>query len=220
MQICCTCVTSIGPTWCISSRAKARVSAPQRLRLGHSLLSQGATARSYSHSSPAAGPRTTRQHARTTPPPLYTRSATDWAPTTIRPTLRRVVGLSRLFRPYALRPRELRRHAEPWHGDELPAARSSRSSQLPGFSPTARWSALQDERDNERLLQETVHIGVRYSDYLRSLEGVPAPPTDLRISYEGGGPCASPGETTRRTRTGTSWSTGYFGTTTGVLSRS
>ena len=43
-----------------------------------------------------------------------------------------------------------------------------------------------DERDNERTLQETVHLGVRYSDYLRSLEGVPPPPGDLRAWFEGG----------------------------------
>ncbi len=42
------------------------------------------------------------------------------------------------------------------------------------------------ERDNERTLRETLHIGVRYSDYLPSLEGLPAPPSDLRVRYEGG----------------------------------
>ncbi len=40
------------------------------------------------------------------------------------------------------------------------------------------------ERDNERLLQETVHIAVRYSDYLASLD--PAPPSDVRVRFEGG----------------------------------
>ena len=42
------------------------------------------------------------------------------------------------------------------------------------------------ERDNARTLRETLHIAVRYSDYLPSLEGLPAPPSDLRVRYEGG----------------------------------
>ena len=42
------------------------------------------------------------------------------------------------------------------------------------------------EQDNERTLRETVHIGVQYSDYLRSMEGVPAPPGDLRVRFDGG----------------------------------
>ncbi len=42
------------------------------------------------------------------------------------------------------------------------------------------------ERDNERTLRETLDIAVRYSDYLPSLEGLPAPPSDLRVRYEGG----------------------------------
>ena len=42
-----------------------------------------------------------------------------------------------------------------------------------------------DKRDNERTLQETVHIGVRYSDHLRSVKGVPAPPSNLRVWLDG-----------------------------------
>ena len=34
------------------------------------------------------------------------------------------------------------------------------------------------------LLQETVHIAVRFSDYLPSLD--PAPPSDVRVRFEGG----------------------------------
>ena len=40
-----------------------------------------------------------------------------------------------------------------------------------------------DERDNERTLRETVHMGARYSDYLPGLEGLPAQPSDLRVRY-------------------------------------
>ena len=42
-----------------------------------------------------------------------------------------------------------------------------------------------DEQDNERTLQETVHIGVRYSDYLPSLEGAPPRPEGLRARLDG-----------------------------------
>ena len=43
-----------------------------------------------------------------------------------------------------------------------------------------------DAQDNERTLQETVHIGVRYSDYLPSLDGLPPRPRGLRVRYDGG----------------------------------
>ena len=60
----------------------------------------------------------------------------------------------------------------------------------PFFSTTRirPWGAvvgIEHVRDNERLLRETVQIGVRYSDYLRSLEGIPAQPTDLRVRFDG-----------------------------------
>ena len=35
-------------------------------------------------------------------------------------------------------------------------------------------------------MRETVHIGVRYSDYLMAVEGLPAPPSDLRVRLDGG----------------------------------
>ena len=41
-------------------------------------------------------------------------------------------------------------------------------------------------QDNERTLQETVHIGVRFSDYLPSLDGLPPRPRGLRVRYDGG----------------------------------
>ncbi len=44
---------------------------------------------------------------------------------------------------------------------------------------------IADSQDNERTLQETVHMGARYSDYFRSLEGVPAQPSDLRVWLDG-----------------------------------
>ncbi|MCY3968691.1 MAG: fibronectin type III domain-containing protein [Acidobacteria bacterium] len=56
----------------------------------------------------------------------------------------------------------------------------------PRIRPHGTVLGVADEQDNERVLQETVHIGVRYSDYLRSLEGAPAPPSDLRVRFEGG----------------------------------
>lgn len=43
-----------------------------------------------------------------------------------------------------------------------------------------------DERDNERTLRETVHMGARYSDYLPRLEELPAQPGDLRVRYADG----------------------------------
>ena len=55
----------------------------------------------------------------------------------------------------------------------------------PHIRPWGAILGIADERDNERVLQEFVHIGARYSDYLRSLEGVPAPPSDLRARFEG-----------------------------------
>ncbi len=55
----------------------------------------------------------------------------------------------------------------------------------PRFRPWGATVGIAGLRDNERLLRETVHIGARYSDHLRSLEGVPAPPSDLRIWRDG-----------------------------------
>ncbi len=67
----------------------------------------------------------------------------------------------------------------------------SNAGQIEPFFSTPRfraWGAvvgIAGLRDNERLLRETVHIGARYSDHLRSLEGVPAPPSDLRMRRDG-----------------------------------
>ena len=90
----------------------------------------------------------------------------------------------RLIRPYAFG------HA---NFDVMPniGTAVSNPGQIEPFFSTSRirpWGAtvgIPDERDNERLLRETVHIGVRYSDYLRSLEGLPAPPNNVRIWLEG-----------------------------------
>ena len=78
--------------------------------------------------------------------------------------------------------------------DVMPAlgtAMSYRGQVEPFFStprlrPHGAILGIADERDNERMLQEFVHIGVGYSDYLRSLDGVPAQPTDLRVRFAGG----------------------------------
>ncbi len=88
------------------------------------------------------------------------------------------------FRPYAF---------GHWNDDAMPTIGTAMSylGQIEPFYSTPRirpWGGvvgIAGARDNERLLQETVHIGARYSDYLRSLEGVPAPPSDLLIWREG-----------------------------------
>ncbi len=90
-----------------------------------------------------------------------------------------------LFRPYAFGHRNY---------DVMPSlgtAMSYRGQVEPFFStPRLRpWGAvvgIVDKRDNERVLRESVHIVARYSDGLRSLEGVPAPPSDLRVRYDRG----------------------------------
>ena len=57
----------------------------------------------------------------------------------------------------------------------------------PRIRPYGAVVGIAGERDQERLLQETVLIAVQHSDYLlRSLDGVPAPPSDLRAWFEGG----------------------------------
>ncbi len=88
-----------------------------------------------------------------------------------------------LFRPYAVG------HADLDVMPSLGTAMSYQGQVEPFFStPRLRpWGAvlgIADERDNERTLQETVHIAVRYSDYLGSLD--PAPPSDVRVRFEGG----------------------------------
>ncbi|MCY3968835.1 MAG: fibronectin type III domain-containing protein [Acidobacteria bacterium] len=55
----------------------------------------------------------------------------------------------------------------------------------PRIRPYGVVAGIADEQDNERTLHQTVHLGVRYSDYLRSVEGVPLPPSDLRVRLEG-----------------------------------
>ncbi len=91
----------------------------------------------------------------------------------------------RLFRLYAMG------HADHDAMPSLGTAMSLRGQVEPFFStPRIRpWGAVlgvADEQDNERLLRETVHMGVRYSDYLEPLEGLPAQPTDLRVRIDGG----------------------------------
>ena len=55
----------------------------------------------------------------------------------------------------------------------------------PRIRPYGAVVGIADSQDNERTLQETVHVGARYSDYLRSLEGVPAQPSNLRVWLDG-----------------------------------
>ena len=90
-----------------------------------------------------------------------------------------------LFRPYSVG--YVNYDAMPSIGTAM-----SHRSQIEPFFSTPRirpWGAavgVAEEQDNERRLRETIHIGVRYSDYLMSLEGLPAPPSDLRVRLDGG----------------------------------
>ena len=55
----------------------------------------------------------------------------------------------------------------------------------PRLRPYGAVVGIAGSQDNERTLRETVHIGARYSRHLRSLEGVPAQPTDFRVWRDG-----------------------------------
>ncbi len=97
----------------------------------------------------------------------------------------RARAIASLFRPYSLG------HANLDVMPSLGTAMSYLGQTEPFFStPRIRpWGAavgIVDEADNERTLRETVHIGVRYSDYLPSLDGVPAAPGGLQIRFDGG----------------------------------
>ena len=90
-----------------------------------------------------------------------------------------------LIRPFAMG------HADLDVMPTLGTAMSFRGQTVPFFStprirPYGAILGIADERDNERTLQETVHIGVQYSDYLRPVEGLPAPPSALRVRFGGG----------------------------------
>ena len=92
--------------------------------------------------------------------------------------------LASLFRPYSLG------HANFDVMPSLGTAMSYPGQTEPFFStprirPYGAVVGVADEHDNERTLRETVHIGVQYSDYLRSLEGVPAPPSDFQVRFDG-----------------------------------
>ncbi|MCY3927669.1 MAG: PKD domain-containing protein [Acidobacteria bacterium] len=88
------------------------------------------------------------------------------------------------FRPYALGYANF---------DVMPSVGTAMSyrGQVEPFFSTARIRpygavvGIAGEQDQERLLQETLHIGVRYSDYLMSLEGLPAAPSGLRAWFDG-----------------------------------
>ena len=90
-----------------------------------------------------------------------------------------------LFRPYSV---------GYVNHDMMPTLGTAMSvpGQIEPFFSTPRirpWGAavgVVSEADNERRLRETAHIGVRYSDYLASIEGLPAPPSELRVRLEGG----------------------------------
>ena len=92
---------------------------------------------------------------------------------------------NRAIRPYAFG------HANFDVMPSLGTAMSYRGQIEPFFStprirPYGAVVGIAGEQDNERLLQETVHFGVQYSDYLRSIEGSPAPPSGLQIRFEDG----------------------------------
>jgi len=54
----------------------------------------------------------------------------------------------------------------------------------PRIRPYGAILGIADERDNERMLQESVHVAVRYDDYLLPPD-LPAQPTDLRVRFDG-----------------------------------
>ena len=93
--------------------------------------------------------------------------------------------LGELFRPYAL---------GYVNYDVMPSLGTAMSyeGQIEPFFSSARIRpyggaaiGIGGEQDNERLLRETAPIVVRSSDYLRSLEGLPAQPSNLRARFEG-----------------------------------
>ena len=94
-------------------------------------------------------------------------------------------NLESLFTPYAMGYANF---------DVMPSLGTAMSylGQVEPFFSTSRirpWGAAAgaaDEADNERTLRETVRIAARYSDSYRSLEGVPAPPSELRVRFERG----------------------------------
>ena len=93
-------------------------------------------------------------------------------------------AIASLFRPYSLG------HANFDVMPSLGTVMSYLGQTEPFFStprirPYGAVVGVAGEQDNERTLRETVHIGVQYSDYLRSLEGVPAPPGDLQVRFDG-----------------------------------
>ena len=54
------------------------------------------------------------------------------------------------------------------------------------IKPQGRVIGIAGERENERALRETIHIGVEYGDFVSPLPAdAPQPPTDLRVTMEG-----------------------------------
>ncbi len=54
----------------------------------------------------------------------------------------------------------------------------------PRIRPHGAILGIADARDNERMLQESVHVAVRYDDHLLPPD-IPAPPSDLRVRFDG-----------------------------------
>ena len=93
----------------------------------------------------------------------------------------------------------------------------------PRIRPYDAVVGIADSQDNERTLQETVHVGVRYSDYLQSVEGLPAPPSNLRVWLDGGSAGLAwqdnaPDADGYEVRySGQNWYSGWYNTGTSVL---
>ena len=93
-------------------------------------------------------------------------------------------ALKRAFKPYALGHQDF---------DAAPPLRTAMDSggmtepffSTPRINLFGAVAGIAHERDNERLLRETVTVGARYSDYLAPVDGVPAPPSDLRVWRDG-----------------------------------
>ena len=134
-----------------------------------------AVSRRLDHEPPASLPGLCR-HVRARDRPRFGRP----------PRSRQRPNPDRAVRPYAFGHADQDVMPSPRHGDECTWAMSSRSSRLRGSGPGARFSASRTSGTTSGRFRRPSTSPCTYSDYLRSLDGVPAPPSDLRVRFEGG----------------------------------